>query len=84
MGRYIVFDSLPSNTDSPRLGMSVKKAFGNAAERNRFKRQIREIFRLHRHQLPHLSLVVRPRSHAKEAPFSEILNEFLKLIPCNS
>jgi len=41
-----------------RLGVTLSKKFGNAVERNRAKRQVREIFRLHKHRLrPGLDLV---------------------------
>lgn len=47
----------------PRLGLSVSKRLGNAVARNRWKRILREAFRLHRERLPAgLDLVVVPRA----------------------
>lgn len=53
---------LPNSLDklgpNVRLGVTLSKKFGNAVERNRAKRQVREIFRLQKHRLrPGLDLV---------------------------
>jgi ribonuclease P protein component len=46
----------------PRLGLSVSKKVGNAVVRNRWKRLIREAFRLSQEKLPAgIDLVVRPQ-----------------------
>ncbi len=49
-----------------RLGLSISKRVGNSPVRNRWKRLIREAFRLNRAQLPvGVDIVVRPRKGAQ-------------------
>lgn len=48
--------------DHPRLGVVVPRRVGTAVARNRWKRIIREAFRIHRHELPAgWDIVVTPR-----------------------
>ena len=48
-----------------RLGLAVSKKVGNAVVRNRWKRRIREAFRLQQDVLPTgLEIIVRPRKGA--------------------
>ncbi|MDH3589076.1 MAG: ribonuclease P protein component [Gammaproteobacteria bacterium] len=53
----------PTEKNHPRLGLVVsRKAAGNAVQRHRLKRRIRESFRLGQHELPGADIVVIARA----------------------
>ena len=57
----------------PRLGLAVAvKTAGNAVERNRIRRMIRESFRLHQHEIPALDVVVSARLRARGCVATEL------------
>ncbi len=57
----------------PRLGQAVpKKQIRLAVDRNRFKRLVRESFRLHQHDLPAKDFVVIAKKSANELSNQEL------------
>jgi ribonuclease P protein component len=72
----------PNGMELSRFGWSIKKALGNAVKRNRMRRRIREIIRLHRQEIaPGWDIVIHPRSSVATAEFSALEEELMKLMP---
>ena len=63
-----------------RLGITVSVKLGHAVVRNRTRRRLREIYRLHEDRfLPGYDIVVVARSRAVEAPFADLTASYLRL-----
>ena len=72
----------PNGMELSRFGWSIKKALGNAVRRNRMRRRIREIIRLHRQEIaPGWDIVIHPRSTVATAGFPALAEELLRLMP---
>jgi ribonuclease P protein component len=71
----------PNGLEVSRFGWSIKKALGNAVRRNRIRRRLREIFRLHRREITAgWDIVVHPRTTVATAEFAALAQEMLKLL----
>ena len=69
-----------NQSPQPRLGLAVsRKVSPRAVCRNRIKRQIRESFRVHRHKLPALDLVVIAKAPAAKAGNPQLRAELTQL-----
>jgi ribonuclease P protein component len=56
----------PSGAAHPRLGQSVAvRMAGNAVNRNRLRRLVRESFRLRQHELPAVDIIIGVRAAAR-------------------
>jgi ribonuclease P protein component len=72
----------PNGLGHSRFGWSIKKALGGAVWRNRIRRRLREIVRLHRQEIsPGWDIVIHPRSSAATANFSALAGELVRLLP---
>jgi ribonuclease P protein component len=72
----------PNGLAETRLGITTPRRLGTAVVRNRIKRRIREIFRLHRRELPEgWDIVLNPRPSAATVAYPALERELLRLFP---
>ena len=63
-----------------RLGIAVGRKYGGSSVRNRFKRQVRAVFRQRRQQLPEVDILVAVRPGKGLAGYQEIQQLFNEII----
>ncbi len=78
-GRSVVVCVSPNGLGRTRLGAASTRRLGNAVQRNRQKRLVREAFRLTKHELPQgLDIVVLPKVPWRDPTLDELKTELLE------
>jgi ribonuclease P protein component len=78
---WFILYGAANEVGAPRLGLTVSRKVGNAVERNRWKRLLREAFRLSQQKLPSLDFVVVARSPAPPS-LDELRAALLEMASC--
>lgn len=73
---------IATDSDTSRLGLTVSRKMGNAVQRNRIKRVVRDLFRRHRPSLlPRAyDLVVNARRGIGKASYAELEAAFCQAV----
>ena len=78
--RYLVIYCRNNGSQGNRVGITVNAKLAHAVHRNRVRRQLREIYRLHEQEFqPGHDLVVVVRSRAIGAPYGKLEEAYLAL-----
>ena len=78
--RYLVIYCRNNGSQGNRVGITVNAKLAHAVHRNRVRRQLREIYRLHETEFtPGHDLVVVVRSRAIGAPYGKLEQAYLAL-----
>lgn len=76
----LVLYARPNKTVQNRVGVTVSKKLGKAVVRNRVRRRLREVYRLHEEQFaPGWDIVVVARSRCVGADFGKLTDAYLSL-----
>ena len=76
----LVLYARPNRTEGNRIGITVSKKLGHAVVRNRVRRRLREIYRLHEDMFaPGWDIVVVARSRCTEVSFQSLEKAYLSL-----
>lgn len=77
---FLVLYARKNRTQFNRVGITVGKKLGHAVVRNRIRRRLREVYRLHEVSFtPGWDIVVVARSRAISASFSQLTDAYLSL-----
>jgi len=77
---YVVLYARKNGTDTNRVGITVSKKLGHAVVRNRVRRRLRDIYRLHEDRFqPGWDIVVVARSKSVGVDFTRLTGAYLHL-----
>ena len=79
-GRHVIINLVGNDCGHPRLGVTVSRRVGNAVVRNRYKRRLREIFRLHKRQFGEAHDVVIIVKAGANPTFDELKRDVLSTV----
>src|SRR4029453_8815258 len=74
-GRYMTIFLLPTELPVARLGIAATRKLGGSVIRNRAKRLVRELFRLHK-PASGTDVIVIPRPNLAETRFSSLETDY--------
>jgi len=78
---HFVLLFLPAKSGRSRLGITVTRRFGNAVQRNKMKRLLREFFRTSKEQIaPGQDILIIPRAGAERLTLGQITEELGKAL----
>ncbi len=78
--KYLVLYCRKNGLEENRVGYTVSAKLGHAVVRNRVRRRLREIYRLHEGQFaPGWDLVVVARGRSTDAPYQKLEGAYLSL-----
>jgi ribonuclease P protein component len=78
--RYLVVYCRKNGTQGNRIGLTVSAKLGHAVVRNKLRRRLREIYRLHEHRFRRgYDVVVVARGRAMEADYWQLERAYLAL-----
>lgn len=75
-GSYFQFRVLKTYREA-RIGIAVSHRYGNAVQRNRVKRIIREVFRHNKAFFSGVDVIVKPRASCKDLPTAKFEQKML-------
>ena len=77
-GKWLVLYCRKNGSQENRIGLTVSAKLGHAVVRNRLRRQLRAIYRLHEQEFqPGWDIVVVGRSRAIGAPYQKLEQDYL-------
>ncbi|MGE5236449.1 MAG: ribonuclease P protein component [Acidobacteriota bacterium] len=82
VGRHVVIFVQSGSSAQARLGVTATRRTGGAVVRNRARRRVRELFRLHRDTLGAtvVDVVVNVRATCWRAPWNELEKDYLECL----